>query len=147
MESVIVQMVLSLSAVLLVMFAVSAVVKRYIGISADKNANSVNIEILGQKFIQPKRAIYVVKIAKKIFVMSSHEQGMHLLGELDDSDLQKLTVDTVLLSSLKQSIMDSTKSFVTQFPKLNDILHGSDGRDIIIKKQSRTSRKKDTGQG
>ncbi len=143
MESVILQMVLSLSAVLVVMFGISALVKKYIGIPNGKRQNIVTIEILGQKFIQPKRAIYVVKIAKKIFVMSSHEQGMHLLGELDDKDLQDLTEENVPLSSLKQSIMDSTKSFVTQFPKLNDILHSSEARDFVIKKQSRTSRKKD----
>ncbi len=146
MESVILQMVLSLTAVLALMFAVSAVVKKYAGIPAAKNGSSVNIEILGQKFIQPKRAIYVVKIARKIFVMSSHEQGMHLLGELTESDLQSLTEDQLPHVSLKQSIMDSTKSFVTQFPTLSDILHGSEKKDILIKKQSRTSRKKDSGE-
>ncbi|HAP34571.1 MAG TPA: hypothetical protein DCQ28_00995 [Bacteroidetes bacterium] len=143
MESVILQMVLSLSAVLVIMVAISAVVKKYVGIAPGKRNNSVPIEILGQKFIQPKRAIYVVKISKKVFVMSSHEQGMHLLGELDDQDMQDLTEENVPVSSLKQSIMDSTKSFVTQFPKLNDVFHGSGSNNYIIKKQSRTSRKKD----
>jgi flagellar biogenesis protein FliO len=145
MESVILQMVLSLSAVLAVMFAVSTVVKKYIGIPTGKRQNSVNIEILGQKFIQPKRAIYVVKIAKKVFVMSSHEQGMHLLGELDEMDIQDvLSAETVPVSSMKQSIMDSTKSFVTHFPKLSDMLHSSETGEFIIKKQKRAARKKDS---
>ncbi len=142
MESVIIQMVLSLSAVLIIMFVISTVVKKYIGIPSGKKQNVVQIEILGQKFIQQKRSILVVKIAKKVFVMSSHEQGMNLLGELDHDDIQELTEETVPLSSLKQSIMDSTKSFVTHFPKLNDMLHGSN-EGFIIKKQTRISRKKD----
>lgn len=145
MESVILQMVLSLSAVLVVMFAISAVVKKYVGISTGKRQHSVNIEILGQKFIQPKRAIYVVKISKKVFVMSSHEQGMHLLGELDDMDIQEeMAADAVPVSSMKQSIMDSTKSFVTHFPKLSDMIHNSSTGDFVIKKQNRTTRKKDS---
>lgn len=142
MESVIIQMVLSLSAVLIIMFIISSVVKKYIGIPAGKRQNTVPIEILGQKHIQQKRSILVVKIAKKVFVMSSHEQGMNLLGELDSEDIQEITDESVPLSSLKQSIMDSTKSFVTHFPKLNDMIHGSQ-EGFIIKKQTRTSRKKD----
>jgi flagellar biogenesis protein FliO len=144
MESVIVQMVMSLGAVLVIMFTISAIVKKYMGIPAGKRNGSVAIEVLGQKFIQPKRAIYVVKIAKKIFVMSSHEQGMHLLGELDEKDVQDILVEkTVPISSLKQSIMDSSKSFVTQLPKLSDMISGSETMGFVIKKKNRSIRKKD----
>ncbi len=83
-----VQMLLSLSAVVLLMMGISYVVKRFAGIPTGAQGKVVNIDILGQKHLHPKRALHVVRVSETVYVIGSSEQGLQLIGELDDAGLQ-----------------------------------------------------------
>lgn len=87
MESLILQMIFSLSVVLVIMAGITFVVKRSMGISTPSQQSPVKIEILAHKALQPKRAMYVVRVANSVFVVGSSEQGLQMFTELNDDEL------------------------------------------------------------
>jgi len=88
----------SLMAVLGAMFGLVLLMKKYLyGFQATKT-NSVSVDLLGQRLIQPKRSIAVVKVLNKIFVVGMTEEGMSTLGEIADPGILQW-VDTALVES------------------------------------------------
>lgn len=87
MGALAVQMVLSLFAIVMLMLGISYVVKRFAGIPGGAQNKVVNIEILGQKHLHPKRSLHVVRISETVYVIGSSEQGLQLIGQLDDPSL------------------------------------------------------------
>ena len=75
----------SLAAVLGLMFGLVIVMKKYMyGFQSTRSA-LISVDVLGQRLIQPKRSIVVVKVLTKIMIVGMTEEGMTLLGEIDDA--------------------------------------------------------------
>jgi flagellar biosynthetic protein FliO len=84
---------LSLFAVLGLMIAIAWAVKKYVLDGRMRGSNMVEIDLLGQRILQPKRSIFVVKVLNKILVVGTTEAGMNILTEIDDDDvLRQVTV-------------------------------------------------------
>ena len=90
MEWIFVKMILSLGAVLALMFGLVYVLKRFVMPGAQRAAQQpVTIEVLGRKALQPKKSVVVLKIADRILVVGMSEQGMQTLTELSSDELQQ----------------------------------------------------------
>ncbi len=83
-------MLLSLSIVLLIMAAITFVVKRTLGLRTTVKHSPVKIEVLAQQTLQPKRSVYVVRIAGTVLVLGSCEQGLSMFTELHDEGLMEI---------------------------------------------------------
>ena len=84
MEFALVKTILSLIAVLGLMVVILMGLKKFTHLSSGNRSNLVDIEVLSQKVLQPKRMLYVVKVLNKVMVISSTEQGIQPVGEIDD---------------------------------------------------------------
>ncbi len=86
MEWILLKTLLSLAAVLGLMVGVVYVLKKYVYRGTTGAANAVAVEILGQRTLQPKRSIVVVKVLGSVFVVGMSEQGMQTLGTIDNEE-------------------------------------------------------------
>ncbi|MBP6672233.1 MAG: flagellar biosynthetic protein FliO [Bacteroidetes bacterium] len=84
------QMLISLSIVLAIMVGLAYFVKRYMGFQSPAKRTLVKIEVLAHQPLQPKRSVYVVRIASSVLVLGSSEQGLQLFTELHDEQLMEL---------------------------------------------------------
>jgi len=87
MEFALLKTIVSLVAVLGLMVLVVAGLRKFLNIGTSRGTNVVDIDILGQKSIHPKRALYVVRVLNKVLVLSSTEHGVNSLGEIDDESV------------------------------------------------------------
>jgi flagellar protein FliO/FliZ len=77
----------SLATVLGLMFGLVVVMKKYMfGFQAARSA-VISVDVLGQRLLQPKRSVVVVKVLNKIMIVGMTEAGMTLLGEINDADI------------------------------------------------------------
>ncbi len=89
MEWMFLKMLLSLGAVLALMFGLVFVLKRFVlpgGTAADI---SVPVQVLGRKSLQPKKSVVILKVAERILVVGVSDQGMHMLTELTEDEVHK----------------------------------------------------------
>jgi len=86
MEMVLVKTVLSLAAVLGLMIGVLYLVRRYVQ-GGRSSSSLVEIEVLGQRAIGPRRSVQVLKVMDRVLVVGMSEQGMQPLGELSGPDV------------------------------------------------------------
>ena len=84
MEWLMVKTLLSLAAVLGLMFGLLFALKRFVYRGRPAGASTVEIEILGQRVLQPKRSVYVLKVMEKVIVVGMTEHGMQALAEVED---------------------------------------------------------------
>jgi flagellar protein FliO/FliZ len=84
MEWVFVKMMLSLAAVLGLMFGLVYLMKRFMLPGRSPGTTRFEIDILGQRSLGPKRSIVVVKVLQQILVLGVTEQGMQVLAEQPD---------------------------------------------------------------
>jgi flagellar biosynthetic protein FliO len=87
MEWVVAKMVLSLGAVLLLMYALVYALKRFVLPGAAGAHQQVPIDIIGRRVLQPKKSVVVMKVAGKVLVVGMTEHGMQTLAELAEEDL------------------------------------------------------------
>ncbi len=87
MEWVVAKMVLSLGAVLLLMYGLVYVLKRFVTPGATGAHQEVPIDIIGRRALQPKKSVVVMKVAGKVLVVGMTEHGMQTLAELTEDDL------------------------------------------------------------
>jgi flagellar biosynthetic protein FliO len=87
MEWVVAKMVLSLGAVLLLMYGLVYVLKRFVMPGAAGMHQEVPIDIIGRRALQPKKSVVVMKVAGKVLVVGMTEHGMQTLAELAEEDL------------------------------------------------------------
>ncbi len=98
----------SLAAVLGLMFGLVIVMKKYMyGFQATRST-LVSVDVLGQRLVQPKRSIVVVKVLNKIMIVGMAEEGMTMLGEINDADILHW-VDTTMAEADSSSVFSSTK--------------------------------------
>ena len=88
MESVLLRMVLSLSAVLALMVGLMYLVKRFVLPGTGTMRMPVQVELLGKRSLQPKKSIVVVRVAGKVLVLGLSEHGMQTLTELSEEEVQ-----------------------------------------------------------
>lgn len=81
MEWIFIKMILSLGAVLALMFGVMYLLKRYVIPGAQAPGQRLEIEVLGRKSLQPKKSVVALKIADRVVVVGLSEQGMQTLTE------------------------------------------------------------------
>jgi len=89
MEWMFLKMLLSLGAVLALMFGLVFVLKRFVlpgGAAADI---AVPVQVLGRKSLQPKKSVVILKVAERILVVGVSDQGMHMLTELTEDEVHK----------------------------------------------------------
>lgn len=87
MEWVVAKMVLSLGAVLLLMYGLVYVLKRFVLPGAAGAHQQVPIDIIGRRVLQPKKSVVVMKVAGKVLVVGMTDHGMQTLAELAEEDL------------------------------------------------------------
>jgi flagellar protein FliO/FliZ len=87
MEWVAAKMVLSLGAVLLLMYGLVYVLKRFFVPGAAGTQQEISIDIIGRRALQPKKSVVVMKVAGKVLVVGMTEHGMQTLAELTEEDL------------------------------------------------------------
>ena len=98
----------SLAAVLGLMFALVIVMKKYMyGFQATRST-VISVDVLGQRLIQPKRSVVVVKVLNKIMIVGMSEEGMILLGEINDADILHW-IDTTMTEADSASGFPSAK--------------------------------------
>lgn len=88
MESILLRMVLSLSAVLALMLGLMYVVKRFVLPGSASVRMPVQVEVLGKRSLQPKKSVVVVRVAGKVLVLGLSEHGVQTLSELTSEELQ-----------------------------------------------------------
>jgi flagellar biogenesis protein FliO len=84
MEWILVKTLLSLIAVIALMFGVVYVLRKYVYQGSSGNSSLVAVDILGQRSLHPKRSIIVLKVLHTILVVGMSEQGMQTLATIDD---------------------------------------------------------------
>ena len=123
-----VQMILSLSAVVLLMMGISYVVKRYTGISTGAQGKVVNIDVLGQKYLHPKRALHVVRVSDTVYVIGSSEHGLHLIGQLDDAGLHEALERCDAERSGDPKVVLNAKNLLTRLAQMGAIFPMAPGK-------------------
>jgi flagellar biogenesis protein FliO len=85
MEWILVKAFFSLVLVLGAMLALMIVLKKYAFTGKGAKSAVVDVEILGQRLLQPKRSVFVLKVLHKVVVVGLTEQGMQTLTEIQDA--------------------------------------------------------------
>ncbi|HTY38004.1 MAG TPA: flagellar biosynthetic protein FliO [Bacteroidota bacterium] len=124
MEFALVKTIFSLIAVLGLMVLTLMALKKFSTVGSGSRSNLVDIEVLSQKMLQPKRTLYVVKVLNKVMVISSTEQGIQSVGEIDDAAVIQ-TLEERQESALKQkdSKVLSFKQRLHTAETLGDFFH------------------------
>jgi flagellar biogenesis protein FliO len=124
MEFALVKTILSLIAVLGLMVMVVVVLKKVMQSGITRRSDVVDVEILGQRVLQPKRMIYVVKVLNKVLVLSSTEQGISSVGTIDDAaTIRSLELKQDDLRSVKSSTLSGFKQKLQNAESLGDFFH------------------------
>lgn len=84
MEWIFIKMVLSLGAVLALMFVVAYLLKRFVVSRSTPPGSGVQIEVLGRKMLQPKKSVVVLRVGPKVLVVGMSDHGLQTLTELPD---------------------------------------------------------------
>ena len=86
MEWVVVKTLCSLVAVLASMAGVVYLLKRFVYRGVTGPTSAVPVELLGQRSLQPKRSVVVLKVLHTVVVVGMSEQGMQTLATIDDDE-------------------------------------------------------------
>ena len=114
----------ALIAVLGLMFVVVLALKKLFLVGPRKGAEVVDIEILSQKMLQPKRQLYVVKVLNTVLVLGSTEHGIHALGEInDEAAIRSLEARQEDLKQQSLSARSRFKQHLYQAETLGDFFH------------------------
>jgi flagellar biogenesis protein FliO len=106
------------------MFVVVLALKKFFLVGPRKGSELVDIEILSQKMLQPKRQLYVVKVLNTVLVLGSTEHGIHALGEInDESAIRSLEAKQQELNQQSVSVRSRFKQHLYQAETLGDFFH------------------------
>jgi flagellar biogenesis protein FliO len=98
--------------------------KKFFLVGPASRSELVDIQILSQKMLQPKRQLFVVKVLNKVLVVGSTEHGIQALGEIDDaSTVQALEERQEDLRLQKAAARLSFKEKLYQAETLGDFFH------------------------
>ena len=114
----------ALVAVLGLMGALMVAVKKYFRVGTGRGGEIVDIEVLSQKTLQPKRQLYVVKVLNKVLVLGSTENGIQALGEIDDDAVIRSVEERQEEKKLRSvSTRSSFRQKLHQAETLGDFFH------------------------
>ena len=86
MDGLILRSVLSLGAILALMLGLAWIAKRYLHAGKGPRRQVVDVELLGQRSLQPRNAVYVLKVLNRVIVVGTSEHGMQPLAEINDPE-------------------------------------------------------------
>jgi flagellar biogenesis protein FliO len=114
----------ALVAVLGVMFLVVLLMKKYFLSGPHGASEVVEIEVLSQRSLQPKRQLFVVKVLNKVLVLSSTEHGIQAVGEIDDEAvIQSIEQRQGELRREKSTSLSGFKRKLYQAETLGEFFH------------------------
>jgi flagellar biosynthetic protein FliO len=88
MEGILIRMVLSLAAVLALMVGLMYLVKRFVLPGTGSLRMPVQVDVIGKRTLQPKKSVFVVRVAGKVLVLGVSDHGMQTLTELTEEELR-----------------------------------------------------------
>jgi flagellar biogenesis protein FliO len=86
MEWIIVRTLLSLAAIIALMLGLAFVVKKYMHAGKGGRRSLVDVELLGHRSLQPRTAVYVLRVLNRVIVVGTTEHGMQTLSEMSDPE-------------------------------------------------------------
>lgn len=84
MEQIFFKMLLSLAGVLVLMFFILFIMKRYLAGGTIHRPLSVDVEVLGMRTLHQKRNVYVLRVLDRVIVVGATDATMQTLTEIDD---------------------------------------------------------------
>jgi len=96
MDGMILRSVLSLGAILALMLGLTWVARRYLRAGKGPRRQVVDVELLGQRSLQPRSAVYVLKVLNRVIVVGTSEHGMQPLAEMSDPETLAAVEDASL---------------------------------------------------
>ena len=120
MEWILVKTLLSLLAVVALMVGLLLVLKKYVYAGRLGSSSTVEIKVLGQRTLQPKRSVYVLKVMNKLIVVGSSENGLQTLTEIADTESlaeveEKLTWQQDAVAGKSAPFADHLQHYVRSF--------------------------------
>lgn len=128
MGALIGQMLVSLTIVLAIMAGLAFFVKRYMGFQSPAKRSLVKVEVLAHQPLQPKRSVYVVRIANSVLVLGSSEQGLQLFTELHDDQLMESLNQEPNQSPENGRIVLNAQNLISRLTGADSIIPGSGTR-------------------
>jgi len=124
MEFAFLKTMVSLIAVLGLMALLVVGLRKFLNVGFSGKTDLVDIQILSQKSIHPKRMLYVVRVLNKVLVLSSTEHGVNSLGEIDDeSVINTLDAKQATVAETKSAGFAGLKQRVRGTESLGDFFH------------------------
>ena len=111
MEVELFKTLVALVAVLGLMVGAAYLFRKYLHAGPGSRSDVLEIEVLSQRMLQPKRSLYVVKVLNKVMVLGSSENGFQPLGEIDDDQIIRS------LEERQQSLREEKPSTFSEFRK------------------------------
>jgi flagellar protein FliO/FliZ len=145
MEWILVKTLLSLAGVLGLMFLVVFALKRFVFQGRANGAPGIDIEVLGQRSLQPKRSVVVLKVMNKIIVVGMSDQGMQTLTEIND-ERSLAEAEEQLFSAqagggwhnqTRERIRRGARSFADLFQNYVQLLVTKNGRRVHVRGRER----------
>ena len=96
MDGMVIRSVLSLGAILALMLGLTWLAKRYLHAGKGPRRQVVDVELLGQRSLQPRSAVYVLKVLNRVIVVGTSEHGMRPLAEISDPETLASLEDAIL---------------------------------------------------
>jgi flagellar biogenesis protein FliO len=96
MEWIILRTLLSLAAIVALMLGLAYVLKKYLHTGKGSRRSLVEVELLGHRSLQPRTAVYVLKVLNRVIVVGASEHGMQTLSEITDPDVLASVEDSMI---------------------------------------------------
>jgi flagellar protein FliO/FliZ len=122
MEWLLVKTVLSLVGVLGLMIALMVLLKKYVYTAKAGSSAVVDVEVLGQRALQPKRSVVVLKVLNKVVIVGMTEHGMQVLTEIADdktlAEIEALRASSRGANGNVQTFADHMRKYAGEFMKV-----------------------------
>lgn len=86
MEWIILRTLLSLTAIVALMLGLAWCMKKLMRSGKGARRSLVDVELLGHRSLQPRTAVYVLKVLNRVIVVGASEHGMQTLSEISDPE-------------------------------------------------------------
>jgi flagellar biogenesis protein FliO len=99
MEWIILRTLLSLAAIVALMLGLAYLVKKYLHAGKGVRRSLIDVELLGHRSLQPRTAVYVIKVLNRVIVVGASEHGMQTLSEITDPEVLASVEDSLMAGS------------------------------------------------
>jgi flagellar protein FliO/FliZ len=111
MNGLLLQTLGSLALVVILIFVILFILKKYVYRDYGHGKSSAYLKILGHLVIQPKKFIYIIKIFDKILIIGVSENNINVLSEINDSEsVQKIEGLLTVKTTGSRNFLDYLKS-------------------------------------